>query len=114
MSNVSLARLEEREDLLNDVWVLETLEQTNFTDGGRGHSVIFFLEPDFFEGHNLASDQVAALVNDTVGSLAQFLLAFVPFQLRGFLDKSLRLGLLRAGLSIHGVASCLHVAMCAF
>ncbi len=57
--------------------MLQSFEQTDFTDGSRWNSIIFLLKSDFLESHHLASDKISALVDDTVSSLSELLLALV-------------------------------------
>jgi len=58
----------------------EALEQTDLSDGCRGHAIILLLEPDFLKGYDLASDCVEALVDDTISTLTKLLLPLVPAQ----------------------------------
>lgn len=89
-------------NLLDNVGVPESFEETDLTDGRRWHTVVFFLQSDFLQGHDRPSLQVTALVHDTVGTFSKLLLTFVTVQLRGFLHESRRLWLLLDGhLRIH-------------
>jgi hypothetical protein len=41
------------ESLLDDVGMLESLEERNLSNGSRWDTIVFLLEANFLEGHNL-------------------------------------------------------------
>ena len=92
--------------------MLQAFEQTDFADGRRGDSIVFFLQSNFFQRHHLVGQLVAALVHDTVSALAQLLQTFVAIQLASLLYEALGLclglGLGGTHHHIHSLASCLH------
>ena len=53
-----------------DVGVVEFLEDSDFSHGGGGHSFVFVLETDFFDGDGFFSEEIASLVDDTVSTFA--------------------------------------------
>ena len=79
---------------LDNVGMAQALEETNLSDGGGGHTIVFLLQSNLLKCDYLARYQIAALVNNTVGALSQFLLSLVAIQGGCLLDESL---LLRGG-----------------
>ena len=65
----------------------EALEQTDLSDGCRGHAIILLLEPDFLEGYNFSCCLLPALVHDSVRAFTKLLNALVFLKLACFLDK---------------------------
>lgn len=61
----------DRATLPHDVRVLELFQKTDLSDGGARHTLIFGIEPNPLEGHDLACFSVLRLVHDTVGALSQ-------------------------------------------
>jgi hypothetical protein len=46
------------ESLLDDVGMLESLEERNLSNGSRWDTIVFLLEANFLEGHNLLGELV--------------------------------------------------------
>ena len=87
---VELTVLEDEEELvlrvdnllqLDYVRVPQPLQKADFADGRRRYTIIFFLQSDLFQSHDLASLQVAALIYDTIRAFSKLLLALVTVQL---------------------------------
>lgn len=53
---------------LDDIFVLQLLEQADFTNGSTRNSFIFGLEPDLLQGNDLICIGVASLVDHAVGT----------------------------------------------
>ena len=68
-------------DLLYNVGVFESFEQTDFSNGSRRDSIVFFLQSDFLERHILIRLQVFALPHDTICTFSELLLALIAFKL---------------------------------
>lgn len=75
--------------LLDDVGVLQVFEEGDLSDGRTGHTIVFFLEPDFLDGHNLVGLGVLRLVDNTIGSLTQLLEPLVLIEVPNRVSKSL-------------------------
>ena len=66
-------------DLLDNVWMLEVLQQTNLSDCCTWDTIIFLLQSNLLDGNDLTSLSVFGFVDDTVGTLSQFVQLLVLF-----------------------------------
>lgn len=65
MGQVMTSLLEE-ENAPHNVIVLEFLQQTDLADGGAGDTLVFCLEANLLEGHNLICCHIPGLVDNAI------------------------------------------------
>ena len=78
-------------NLLNNIWVFKRLEKWDFTDGSRWHTIIFFLQSDFFEGNSLSCYLIDGFVYHAISSFSQLIKFLVSIYLWSRLDELLLL-----------------------
>lgn len=55
------------------IGMLEYLEKGNFPNGSGWYAFVLMIEPDLFHGYNLVGLFIASFVDDSVGSLTDFI-----------------------------------------
>ena len=76
--------------LLDDIRVLNSLQKCNFSDGGRGHTVIVSVNSDFLHGDYLFCLFVDRLEYDSIGAFAELFSELVARQLFFVLAEAIR------------------------
>ena len=57
----------------HDVWMAQLLQKRYFSNGRSRNTLVLVLEADFLHRNDFSRVFIFALVNDSVGSLSQFL-----------------------------------------
>ena len=81
--------IEEKCDLLYDVWVFEVLEQGNFPYSRTRDAIVLLLKSNLLNCDDLVCFCVLCLVHDTIGSLSEFLESLVLVEVPDWLGQCL-------------------------
>lgn len=70
---------------LDNIWVFDTFEQGDLTDGCTWNTIIFLFKFDFLESYYLSSLGIFSLIYNTISSLTEFvkLMVFVEITFCG-------------------------------